>query len=157
LMLRPDMEWLRHLRGEWEALAHRWNVWVLAYNPERQRELMLSLGMRSADWRSLTATLFTVLGLLTLALLVWSLRRFARPDPVEKAWRAFCRKLALRGVERAGHEGPRDYSMRAARALPASRRAILRIGSLYINLRYGRASRAGAERLKRLVRQLELA
>jgi transglutaminase-like putative cysteine protease len=156
-MLRPDMEWLRHLRSEWEALAHRWNVWVLAYNPERQRELMLSLGMREADWRNLTATLFTVLGLLTLGLLAWSLRRIARPDPVQKAWQAFCRKLAARGVERASHEGPRDYAARAARALPASRRAILRIGSLYIALRYGsRASRAGAERLRRLVRQLEL-
>lgn len=158
LMLRPDMEWLRHLRSEWEALAHRWNVWVLAYNPERQRELMLSLGMREADWRSLTATLFALLGLLTLGLLAWSLRRIARPDPVQKAWQAFCRKLAARGVERASHEGPRDYAARAARALPASRRAILRIGSLYISLRYGsRVSRAGAERLRRLVRQLEVA
>ncbi|HEX7055458.1 MAG TPA: DUF3488 and transglutaminase-like domain-containing protein [Burkholderiales bacterium] len=158
LMLRPDMEWLRSLRGQWEALAHRWNVWVLSYNPERQRELMLSLGMRSADWRSLTATLLTLLGLVTLGLLVWSLRRIARPDPVQKAWQAFCRKLAARGVERAGHEGPRDFSLRAARALPGARRAILRIGALYIGLRYGeRSSRAGVARLKRLVRQLELA
>jgi protein-glutamine gamma-glutamyltransferase len=156
-MLRPEMEWLRHARARWEALAYRWNVWVLAYNPARQRELMFALGMRSADWRGMTATLFTLLGILTLALLAWSLRRVVRPDPVQKAWRTFCRKLAARGIERAGHEGPRDYSARAARALPASRRAILRIASLYISLRYGaRASRAGAERLKRLVRQLEL-
>jgi hypothetical protein len=158
LMLRPEMEWLRQVRSRWEALAHRWNVWVLAYNPERQRELMLWLGMRSADWRSMTATLFTTLGVLTLALLAWSLRHITRPGPVQKAWQAFCRKLAARGVERAGHEGPRDYSARAARALPGSRRAILRNASLYISLRYGaRASRAGIERLKRLVRQLELA
>lgn len=158
LMLRPEMEWLRHARSQWEALAHRWNVWVLAYNPERQRELMQSLGMRDADWRGMTATLFTALGVLTLALLAWSLRHIVRPDPVQKAWQAFCRKLAARGVERAGHEGPRDYSARAARALPASRRAILRIASLYISLRYGRgAGRAGVDRLKRLVRQLELA
>jgi protein-glutamine gamma-glutamyltransferase len=157
-MLRPDMEWLRHLRSRWEAVAHRWNVWVLAYNPARQRDLMRSLGMRGADWREMTAALFTALGLLTLALLAWSLRRIARPDPVQKAWQSFCRKLAARGVERASHEGPRDYSARAARALPASRRAILRIASLYISLRYGqRASRAGAERLRRLVRQLALA
>ena len=158
LMLRADMEWLRHVRSQWEALAHRWNVWVLAYDPQRQRELMLSLGMRGADWRDMTATLFTVLGVLTLALLAWSLRHIVRPDPVQKAWQSFCRKLAERGVERAGHEGPRDYSARAARALPASRRAILRIASLYISLRYGeRASRAGVQRLKRLVRHLELA
>jgi protein-glutamine gamma-glutamyltransferase len=158
LMLRTDMAWLRAARYQWEALAHKWNVWVLGYSPERQRDLMLSLGMRDADWQKLTALLFTFLGLMTIGLLVWSLRRLARPDPVQKAWQAFCRKLAARGVARAPHEGPRDYSTRAARALPASRHAILRIGALYIALRYGtRMSAPAAARLRRLVRELRLA
>jgi hypothetical protein len=98
-----------------------------------------------------------VLGVLTLLLLAWSLRHMARPDAVQKAWRAFCRKLAARGVERAPHEGPRDYAARAARALPAERRSILRIGALYIGLRYGANPGAGAiQRLRRLVRELRL-
>ena len=161
-MLRADMAWLRTVRYRWEALAHKWNVWVLGYGPERQRDLMLSLGMRDADWQKLTALLFTFLGLMTIALLVWSLRRLARPDPVQKAWHAFCAKLAARGVARAPSEGPRDYSARAARALPASRRPILRIGALYISLRYGTRSTeaggaSGAARLRRLVRELRLA
>ena len=59
--------------------------------------------------------LFTFLGLVTTVLLVWSLRRLARPDPVQKAWQLFCGKLAARGVARAVHEGPRDYTSRAAR------------------------------------------
>ena len=46
----------------WEAAAHKWNVWVLGYNSERQRELMSYVGLRSSDWRALVATLFTVLG-----------------------------------------------------------------------------------------------
>jgi protein-glutamine gamma-glutamyltransferase len=157
LMLRERMEWLRGLRSQWEALAHKWNVWVLGYGPERQRDLMSYIGIRDADWRALTAILFTVLGLVTLALLAWSLRRFARPDPVQRAWRAFCSKLALHGVERAPHEGPRDYAARAARTLPASRRAILRIGAQYIRLRYGaHASRPGVARLRRMIRELRL-
>jgi transglutaminase-like putative cysteine protease len=157
-MMRPNMEWLRGMRYRWEAVAHKWNVWVLGYNPERQRDLMLSLGMRDADWQKLTAVLFTFLGVMTVALLAWSLRRLTRPDPVQKAWQAFCRKLASRGVVRAPQEGPRDYSARAARTLPASRRPILRIGALYIALRYGeRAEKPAMARLKRLVRQLELA
>jgi transglutaminase-like putative cysteine protease len=156
-LMRPELEWLRGMRDQWEALAHKWNVWVLGYNPERQRDLLGSLGMRDADWRTLTAALFSVLGAMTLALLAWSLTRLKRPDPVQKAWRAFCRKLAARGVERSPHEGPRDYAARAARALPAARRAILRIGSLYIALRYGAdASAAGAARLRRMVRELRL-
>jgi protein-glutamine gamma-glutamyltransferase len=155
LLMRADLEWLRGVRDRWEAVAHKWNVWVLGYNPERQRDLMASLGMRDADWRSLTATLFAFLGAMTLVLLVWSLRRLARPDPVQKAWRAFCRKLAARGVERAPSEGPRDYAARAARALPAARRPILRIGALYIALRYGsQATPPGVARLRRLVREL---
>jgi len=158
LMMRPDMEWLRGMRYRWEAVAHKWNVWVLGYNPERQRDLMLSLGMRDADWQKLTAVLFTFLGAMTLALLAWSLRRLARPDPVQRAWRTFCRKLGARGVVRAPHEGPRDYSTRAARTLPAARRPILRIGALYIALRYGeRADKPATARLTRLVRELELA
>jgi transglutaminase-like putative cysteine protease len=154
LMMRPELEWLRGVRDRWEALAHKWNVWVLGYNPERQRELMSLAGMRDAGWRKLTATLFAFLGAMTLVLLAWSLKRLARPDPVQRAWRAFCRKLASRGIERSPHEGPRDYATRAARALPAARRAILRIGALYIALRYGaQASADGIARLRRLVRE----
>jgi hypothetical protein len=161
LMMRPQMQWLRGLRNEWEAVAHKWNVWVLGYSPERQRDLMLALGMRDADWQKLSAALFAFLGLMTIVLLAWSLRRLARPDPVQRAWSTFCRKLARRGVVKEPHEGPRDYSTRAARALPASRRPILRIASLYIGLRYGqrageKASRPSTARLQRLVRQLRL-
>ena len=158
LLMRTQMEWLRSVRYRWEAIAHKWNVWVLGYNPERQRELMLSLGMRDADWQKLTAVLFTFLGAMTIVLLVWSLRRLTRPDPVQKAWQLFCRKLAERGVVRSPHEGPRDYSTRAARALPLSRRPILRIAALYIGLRYGAGrTKPGTARLKRLVRQFDAA
>jgi protein-glutamine gamma-glutamyltransferase len=154
LLMRPELEWLRGVRDRWEAVAHKWNVWVLGYNPERQRDLMSSVGVRDADWRTLTATLFTFLGLMTLVLLAWSLRRFARPDPVQRAWRAFCRKLAKRGVEPSPTEGPRDYAARAARALPSVRSSILRIGALYIALRYGaQATAAGVAQLRKLVRE----
>ena len=157
LMMRAQLEWLRAVRHQREAAAHKWNVWVLGYNPERQRELMSYIGMRNADWRALTATLFTILGFITLLLLLWSLRRLARPDPVQSAWRAFCAKLAASGVERAPTEGPRDFAERAARALPRARRAILRITALYISLRYGpHATRRRAQQLRQLVRELRV-
>jgi len=158
LLMRPQLEWLRSVRHNWEALAHRWNVMVLGYNPERQRDLMSSLGMRDADWRSLTAAMASALGLFTLLLLAWSLRRLARPDPVQRAWQAFCRKLGARGVARAPHEGPRDYAERAARRLPAAAAAIQAIGALYVGARYGRAaSREQIVELQRRVRALRLA
>ncbi|MBI1943297.1 MAG: DUF3488 domain-containing transglutaminase family protein [Betaproteobacteria bacterium] len=156
LLLRPELEWLRELRYNWEALTHQWNLWVLGYNPERQRELMSWIGMRDADWLELASTLFALLGAFVAALLLWSLGRFARPDPAQATWELFCRKLRARGVARAPHEGPRDYSERAAGALPAAGEAIHRIGALYIALRYGRARPPAAlAELRRRVRELQ--
>jgi hypothetical protein len=130
---------------------------VIGYNPDRQRDFMAIIGIGDADWRSLTAILFTLLGIMTAILLAWSLRRFARPDPVQRSWLAFCRKLGARGVERAPQEGPRDYSERAARALPTARQAILRIGALYVALRYGKESdKDSVARLRQMVRELQL-
>ena len=156
-LTRTDLALLRDLRHRWDAVVHKWNVLVLGYNTERQRDLLSFVGIPDADWRALTAALFTILGVITAGLLAWSLRRLVRPDPVQAAWRAFSRKLAMQGLERAPHEGPRDYSTRAARALPGSRRAILRIGALYIRLRYGEsAPRSRVGELRRLVKDLRL-
>jgi len=158
LLMRPQLEWLRGLRSNWEALAHRWNVWVLGYGVERQRDLMTSLGMRDVDWRKLTAAMASILGVFTLVLLAWSLRRLARPDPVQRAWQAFCRKLGGNGVARAPAEGPRAFAERAARQLPAAAPAIHAIAALYIGARYGReAARERVAELERRVRELRVA
>jgi protein-glutamine gamma-glutamyltransferase len=155
LILRPEMAWLRSLRYNWEALTHQWNLLVLGYNPERQRELMSWLGMRDADWLELASTLMAVLGGFVLLLFAWMLRRFTRPDPVQAAWRQFCRKLGARGVARASHEGPRDYAERAARNLPSAAEAIRRIAALYIALRYGASAPAeSVVQLRRMIKEL---
>jgi len=155
LLMRPGLEWLRTLRYNWEALTHQWNLWVLGYNPDRQRELLSLLGMKNADWLELASTLLAVLGVFVLGLFVWMLRRMVPPDPVQSAWNQFCRKLGAKGVTRSPHEGPRDYSERAARSLPSAGEPIRRIAALYIALRYGAARPPeGAAELRRQVRQL---
>jgi transglutaminase-like putative cysteine protease len=136
-LMRPQFEWLRSMRYQWEAMTHRWNLWVLGYNPDRQRDLLAFVGMKDADWRNLTVLLFSVLGALTALLAAWAMRNYVRPDPVQTAWLAFCRKLAAHGLKRAPHEGPRDYAERAAQRLPPAESAIRGIASLYIALRYG--------------------
>jgi transglutaminase-like putative cysteine protease len=155
LLLRPDMAWLRSLRYNWEALTHQWNLLVLGYNPERQREFMSWFGMGDAGWLELASTLLAVLGGFMLVLFAWMLRRLVRPDPVQQSWAQFCRKLGARGVARDPHEGPRDFAERAARDLPGAGDPIRRIAALYIALRYGRAA-AAAEvgELRRRVREL---
>jgi transglutaminase-like putative cysteine protease len=154
LMLRPEMEWLRNLRNNWDALTHQWNLLVLGYNPERQRAFMSWFGMGDADWAGLASTLLAALGAFALLLVAWMLRGFVRPDPVQAAWRQFCRKLGARGVARHPQEGPRDFAARAARHLPAARDPIEHIAALYIALRYGRGAPAeSVVQLRRMVRE----
>ncbi len=156
-LMRPQLEWLRSLRYEWEAVSHKWNLWVLGYNPDRQRDLLAFVGMKDADWRTLTAALFTLLGLLTLGLLAWAVRRMVLPDPVKRAWDAFCMKLATRGVARQDNEGPLDYSARVTASLPGQAGAVSRIAALYIQLRYGRDPEPEqVAELRRLVREFRL-
>ena len=156
LLMRPELAWLRTLRYNWEALTHQWNLAVLGYNPDSQRELLSMLGMKNADWRELASTLLAVLGVFVLGLFAWMLRGMARPDPVQKSWNQFCRKLGARGVTRSPHEGPRDYSERAARSLPSAGEPIRHIAALYMMLRYGREqSPAVVMELRRKVNALE--
>ena len=155
LLMRPELEWLRTLRYNWEAMSHQWNMLVLGYNPDRQRELMSLLGFKDADWLELASTLLAVLGIFMLGLFAWMLRRMVRPDPVQKSWNEFCRKLGAKGVARAPQEGPRDYAERAARSLPATGEPILRIAGLYIALRYGRGQPpTEVAELRRMVKEL---
>ena len=79
LVLRQDQAWLRTLRYQWEALGNRWNLWVLGYNSERQREFMSSLGVLNPDWKDLATALLGAVGTILLVLVVWSLRSRTRP------------------------------------------------------------------------------
>ena len=156
LLMRPELAWLLTLRYNWEAVSHQWNLMVLGYNPDRQRELLSLLGIRDADWLDLASTLLATLGVFILGLFAWMLRRMVRPDPVQSAWNDFCLKLGAKGVARAPHEGPRDYSERAARSLPSADEAIRRIAALYVALRYGREQPpAEVVELRRMIKELE--
>ena len=153
LLMRPDLTWLRALRNNWDALANRWNQWVLGYNPDRQRDMLAFFGVRQPSWQTLAMLLFwsvaSVLGLTAL----WLLSRIKRADPVQGAWLAFCAKLARSGLPRAGSEGPLDYTARALRRFPARAADLRDISSLYVELRYGeRGDRQSQARLRSLVR-----
>ena len=157
LLMRPEMAWLRSLRYNWEALTHQWNLLVLGYNPERQREFMSWFGMRDADWLRARLHAARRAGRLRARAVRLDAAAPARgPTRCSAPGAQFCRKLGARGVARAPHEGPRDFAERAARDLPDAGEPIRRIAALYIALRYGRDA-AAAERvaeLRRMVREL---
>lgn len=136
-MMRADAAWLKSMRYNWEALTNQWNLWVLGYNTERQRDFLSRIGLSDADWKDLATLLTSTLGVIIMLLLAWSLKRLVRPDPVQQSWLQFCRKLAAAGLSRHAHEGPRDFSQRAALRFPALAAIIDSLAGRYIALRYG--------------------
>jgi hypothetical protein len=155
--VRDTFELLRHLRFTLDAIANSWNQWVLGYTPDRQMKLLSDVGLGSATWQSLTVLLMSVTATVVtvLALLILRKLRLAPRDPVARAWRAFCRKLAQRGTERRPDEGPRDFARRAAAEQPSLEPRIATIAELYIALRYaGESGKLQARRLRTLINAL---
>ena len=141
-LARGDLAWLRELRYRLDAVTTGWNQWVLGYNPQRQRDLLASLGLNEPDWRSMTAVLSVLCGAVMLALTGWFLRNRQRVDPALAAWRRFTARLARRGIAWQAWEGPRAFAERAAGQAPAHAERIAEIAALYARLRYGPAPQA---------------
>jgi transglutaminase-like putative cysteine protease len=155
--VRGTFELLRHLRFTLDAIANSWNQWVLGYTPDRQMKLLSDVGLGAATWQSLAVLLMSVTATVVavLALLVLRKLRLTSRDPIARAWRAFCRKLAQRGTERRPDEGPLDFARRAAAEQPALETRIATIAELYIALRYaGESGKLQARRLRTLINAL---
>lgn len=170
-LARPDFLWLHDLRYRWDALANTWNQWVLGYNPERQREFLANLGMRSPDWQKMTITMTALCGVLLAGFAIWALGSRRKIDPALAAWNRLSRKLERLGPRRVGGrgprrvgglglarfpwEGPRAYAERIAEKLPMIAAEIRLIAAIYEELRYGgAASREGLKELNMRIRRL---
>ncbi|MDX9995507.1 MAG: DUF3488 and transglutaminase-like domain-containing protein [Rhodocyclaceae bacterium] len=149
--LARGYHFLRDLRYRWWAINNAWNQWVLGYDPQRQRDLLERLGMKSPDWQTMTATLAVLCGAVLLALTGWMLWRRPHPDRVQRQWLRLSRRLARRGLARQTWEGPADYAERIARAQPAKAAEIRRIATLYAGLRYGRLEASAFDELRRRI------
>lgn len=158
-MMRPAMRWLRDMRHQWEALSNAWNQSVIGYNIERQRRLLEGLGFEAPDWRTLTAMMGGGAALVMTALFGWAVLQVRRRDPLDRAWHAFCTRLARKGLQRLPWEGPIDYARRIGDHYPASAAAIREIAQTYARLRYGAVDddlAATTRRLARRIRNLTL-
>ena len=154
LFIRSDNAVMRRLRFTWDSLANTWNQWVLGYTPERQRSLLTRVGLDDATWRTLAALLLALAGVVILVLAFFTVRRLRVhvDDPVQRAYLAFCRKLAARGLARDPAEGPLAYAGRIAQSRPDLAGAVGDFVELYVSLRY-----AGAARETRVARLKKLA
>ncbi len=150
-LMRADLAWLRELRFRWDAVANTWNQRILGYNPQRQRDLLASLGMRSPDWRQMTTALVLLCTPLLIGLTFWALRQRRRIDPAQALWLRATNRLARRNLPRRPWEGPQDYAQRVAAVRPELSAAIREIADLYGRIRYGKVERTLLDSLRKRI------
>ncbi len=149
-----DIGWLKPARLAWDTLNNRWNLWVIGFNHERQRQFLAGIHPTLA---SLKAMLWAALGvaalfvLVLLAGLLWPAGSRDR-DAASRLYARFCKRLGRTGLVRAASEGPRAFARRAAQARPDLASAIGEISELYVGIRYADAGEDELIRLRRAVR-----
>ena len=144
----------QQLRLSWDAANTAWQRWVLGYNQARQRDLLARLGFEDVNPLRLVGVLALLISLVMGAYVVATRRRAPRPDPVQRAYYDFCRKLAHIGLTRAPQEGALDYAGHCARCRPDLGIPVHAITDLYLHLRYGSSDAiADTQELAKLVAQ----
>ena len=156
--MRMDTGLLRDLKFYWDAMDNRWNEWIIGYGPELQKqflEMMFNKPMHAAD---MVLYLMLGLALLTLLVVMWLFKPFAREkqDIMERCYRRFLEKLQSKGIEKYAYEGEQDFCVRASQALPEYRHQIQRVSKLYISWRYrSKSSPRYGEMMKQATRRLK--
>jgi transglutaminase-like putative cysteine protease len=134
----------RRARLAFDAVQNGWQRWVLGYDLRRQRELLTQLGLGGLTAARLLGVLALIVALVFGAYLIATRPRAPRLDPVSRAYRRFCRRLARVGLARAPHEGELDFATRAAAARPDLAAELGTITRAYLELRYAGRGDAAA-------------
>ena len=150
---------LQKLRFNWEAVTNTWNQWVLNYSPDRQRETLERLGMKTPTWQDMVIAMIIGAALVSLVVTGWVLKNQRERDPVQRAWERFCKRIAKAGLTREPSEGPLDFARRAAqhvrtmRPESAAPALMQRIAETYAALRYGpHADATGVRQFAQMVK-----
>lgn len=156
ILVRLDYDWLRQMHYRWDAANNAWNQWVIAYNPQSQRERLSRWGFKNADWQNMATILAVLCGATLLLVSAWALYQQRGEDPAQHAWRRYCARLQRRGVCRAAWEGPIEFAARAAHERPDLGELTTEAAHCYANLRYGKGGKEQLRQLQQCSRRLPL-
>lgn len=143
----------RDLRLLWDSINYQWDLRVLNFDEDAQRNFLITLGAGAASWSEIIVWLVIGIAVLLVAI-AWWMRRPNRVgfDDVKHAYAIFCRRLERAGLPRESWEGPQHFGERAANQFSAHADAIRQITALYIQLRYS-ATRTDPSPFLQAVRQ----
>jgi hypothetical protein len=127
----------QQIQNNWDAFNSAWDMWIVAFGPEKQLELLSMLGMKNPNWQKMGLWLTLCLTLSGILMLILSFSQRQHPDRSVQLYLKFCSKLAAVGLHKQSYEGPQDFALRAIHYLPDYQSQIQTITDLYTSLRYG--------------------
>ena len=149
-LARLEMTWLKSLRLQWDAVNYQWQLGIVGFNIERQRDFLREFGLDDPRPVQLVFVItFAALGWGMTVLGFARLRR-TRTAPEVALWGRACRRLARAGLARRPDEGPLDYAERAAARWPGWSASLRAIGDCYAQLHYGPGSEQRSALLAKL-------
>jgi len=134
--------WRLRLSDWHDLMTYRWEYGVLAFDPERQRELFARFGLDATDWKNVLLALLVTFGGLGLlaAGLAWLLRPRRPQDPAQRALERLSRRLQRLGLARQPHESAPHYAARVGAAHPELASALTAFAEAHTQLRYANLS-----------------
>ncbi len=144
LQLSGKLPWFTDLRLRFDALRQVWRERILQFDQNAQQALLERLMIPEPSVTKLVVALGAALSLAFLWL-TWQVRNDLTPrprDPVARAFRQLCQRLARCGFSRLPFEGAQDFGLRVARARPDLAGPVLDLVRQYHELRYGATASA---------------
>ena len=155
LALLRNFDVFNWMRMNWDMVGYHWARMVLAYDRERQYDLLTRILGKITAQRMVMFLLGS--GALILLLVGFSLlrgRTHHRLDPITRRYLGFCRHLARQGLPRQTGEGPQSYAKRVAQSRPELAEPVQSITESYVGLTYGDSTEFDA--FRRLLRYCQL-
>ena len=153
-----SITWLNMVRLQLDAINYSWQLFVLQYDGESQRELVEDLlgGISKPKLVTLVVIVWCLLLIPAALALVWH-RRGPKLDPLVRAYLDFCRKLEHAGLRRLPQEPPGVFARRVAIERPEFADEAEAITTAFEDLAYRGLSRdVGLKSLQRKVREFRV-
>jgi hypothetical protein len=138
----------------WDSVNYQWDLRVLNFDEETQRNFLYTLGLGAVSWPEILVWVVIIISMILAVLALW-LRRTVKTgsDEIVRAYGRFCRVLERAGMRREPSEGPQHFGERAAARFTVHAETIREVTALYIQARYGAGATAPAA-LVQAVRRL---